>query len=60
MQLMLLITVESTKSHIKATCYNFIDDVVIIQHNTIYTNGSVNVTKLNKLVNFNDNNLFTK
>ena len=34
--------------------------LLLIRHNTIYTNDNINVTKINKLVNFNDNSYFTK
>ena len=37
-----------------------VDGVVINTHNTIYTNGHINVTKIIKLVNFSGNNYFTK
>ena len=47
-------------SSLKKTYYKFIDDVVINKHNTIHTNGNINVTKFKKLVNFNANNYFTK
>ena len=30
------------------------------KHHTIYTNDNINVTQMNKHVNFNDNNYFTK
>ena len=40
--------------------YNFIDDGVINEHHTIYTNGNTNVTKMGKLVNFKDNHYFAK
>ena len=40
--------------------YDFIDDVVIEKHNTIYTNGGTNVTQISKHVNFNGNGYFTK
>ena len=39
---------------------NVIDDAVINKHDTIYTNGMFNVIEINKLVNFNDSNYFTK
>ena len=53
---MLLILKKSTKFQIiKKTYYSLIDGVVINKHTTIYTNDNTNVTKLNKLVNFNDN-----
>ena len=38
----------------------FTNDVVINKPNTINANDTYNVTKINKLVNFNDNNYFTK
>ena len=47
-------------SNLKKAYYDFIDDVVINTHNTIYTNGNITVTKINKHVNFNGNNYFTK
>ena len=58
---MLLIIIESTKvSNIKKTCYKFTDDAAINKHNTIYTNGNINVTKINTFVHFNDDSYFTK
>ena len=39
---------------------NFSDDVVVNKPNTIYMNGDINVTKINKLLNFMGNNYFTK
>ena len=47
-------------SNLKKTYYNFIDGVAIDKHNTIYTNHNTNVSKINKLLNFNDHNFFTK
>ena len=47
-------------SYRRKTYYNFIDDAVLNKHNTIYTNVSINVTKISKLVNLNDHNYFTK
>ena len=46
-------------SNLKKAYYMLIDDV-INKHNTIYTNDNTNVAKINKLVNFNGNNYFTK
>ena len=47
-------------SNLKKSYCNFIDDVVINKHDTIHINGNTNVSKINKLVNFHDNNYFTK
>ena len=47
-------------SNLKKPYYNFIDDVVVSKHNTLYTNGSISVIKINKLINFYDNIYFTK
>ena len=41
----------SKASNLKKSYYNLIGDGVIKNHNTIYTSGDVNVTKINKLVN---------
>ena len=38
----------------------FISDAVINKHNAIYTNENINVTKINKLDNFNCNNYLTE
>ena len=35
-------------------------DVVTNKHNAIHTNDNTNVTKINKLANFNGNNYFTQ
>ena len=44
-------------SNLNKTYYNLIEDVFSInEHNTIYINDNLNVSKMNKLVNFNDNN----
>ena len=43
-------------SNLKKAYYNVIDGVVINKHNTIYNNGNITVTKINKLVKFNDSN----
>ena len=40
--------------------YNDIDDAVVNQNNTIYTNDNRNVTKNNKLINVTSNNYYTK
>ena len=40
--------------------YNFIGDVVISKHNTIYNNANTNVTNINKLVNSNGRCYFAK
>ena len=49
------------KSHnVKKTDSKSINDAAINKHNTINTNDTYNVTKTNKLVNFNDNNYSTK
>ena len=45
--------------NLKKTYYNLIDDAAINKHNTIYTNDTRNVTKINKL-DFNGSNYFTK
>ena len=37
-----------------------IDDVVIRKHNTIHTNGNINVIQIHKLVNFNVNNSYSQ
>ena len=47
-------------SNLKQAYYNLIDGVVINKHNTIYTNDNINVTTINRLVNSNDDNYFTK
>ena len=57
---MLLIVIKSTASNLNNIFNNFIDDVVINKLNTIYTNDSRNVIKINKLVKFNDSSHFTK
>ena len=44
----------------KKTHSKFTNDVVINKHTTINTNDTYNVSNINKLVNFNDNNYFTK
>ena len=41
------------KTHnVKKPYYNFANDVVVGKHDTIDTNDTYNVTKINKLVNF--------
>ena len=60
MQLMLLILLQSKVPNIKKTVYNYIYDVVNTKRATIYTNDNINVNKINKLVNFNASNHFTK
>ena len=58
---MLLIISKTNKvSNLKKAHYNFTDDAVINKHSTTYTNDNINVNKMNKLVNFDDNNCFTK
>ena len=58
---MLLISLQINKvSDFKQTCDNLIDDVVTNKHNTIYTNGNSNETKITIFVNLNDNTYFTK
>ena len=57
---MLLIIIKPTRFQIQKTYYNFIDDFIINKHNTIYTNGGINVTKTNKIVSVNDSSYFTK
>ena len=47
-------------SNINKTYHNFIDDAVVYGHNTIYTNDTTKVTKINKPVSFNGDNYFTK
>ena len=47
-------------SNLKKSYYNFIDDVVINKHNTMHSNENTNVTEINKLFHFNDNNYFAK
>ena len=47
-------------SNLKKAYYMFIDGVVIDRHKTIYTHDSTIVTKINKLVNFNDNHCLAK
>ena len=59
-QLMLLITAINKTPNVKKTCYNCINDFAINKHNTINTNDTHNVTKINKLVTFGDNDYFTK
>ena len=44
MQLMLLIVLEPTGFQISKRHYNFIGDVAINKHSTIYTNDNINVT----------------
>ena len=44
----------------KKTYDNCINGVAINKHNTINTNDTYNVSKINKLINFNDNGYFTK
>ena len=56
----MLLIIKPTVSNPKKTYYNLIDDVVIDKHDTIYTNDNTNVTKINKLVSFNDNTYLTK
>ena len=46
--------------NVKNEFYNFSNDVVINKHNTINTNGTYNVTKINKTVHFNVASYFTK
>ena len=49
------------KTHnVKKTYFNFTNGVVINKHNAVNTNDTYNVTKINKLVNFNDDSYFTK
>ena len=49
------------KTHnVKKAYYDFTNGVVINTQNTINTNDTYNVTKIDKLVNLNDNNWFTK
>ena len=52
-------------SNLKKTYYNLVDGVVSNTHNTIYTNGNINVTKQHNLLSLmiitmsvNDNNYF--
>ena len=40
--------------------YNFIDDVVINKHNTLYATYTYTITKNNNLTNITDNNYYTK
>ena len=42
-------------SNLKKSYHNFIVGAVINKHNTMHTSGSTNVTKINKLINLNDN-----
>ena len=56
--MLLMVTKPTQLSNIKKACYNFGDGVALNKHNTIYTNDNVNVSKINKLVSFNDNNYF--
>ena len=58
-QLMLTNKINKTH-HVKNTYYKFTNDAAINKNNTFNANGTYNVTKRNKLVNFNDNNYFTK
>ena len=46
--------------NVKKTYYNCSNDVVINKHNTINTNYTYNVTKISKLMEFNDSKYFTK
>ena len=39
---------------------NFIDDVVINKHNTIYTTDTYTITKNHNLINITDHNYYTK
>ena len=49
------------KTHnVKKTYYNVTNDVVINKHNTINTNDTYNVSKTNNVLNFPDNNYYTK
>ena len=48
------------RRNVKNAYYMFTNDVVINKHNTIDSNDAYNVTKMNKLVNFNDNTYSTK
>ena len=50
----------NTTHNANKTYYNFTNGVVLNKHNTINTNDTYNVTKINKLANVNDNNYFTK
>ena len=52
-QLMLLIIRKATKFQIyKEMCYKLIGDVVFNKRNAIHANDNINVTKINKFVNF--------
>ena len=60
---LLLIIIQSAVSDIEKTGYNYFIDVVVLRttkHNTIYTNGNINVIKIHKLANFNSNSYFAK
>ena len=47
------------KTHnVKKANFKYTNDVVIDKHNTINTNDTYNVIKMNKHVNFNDKQLF--
>ena len=57
----MFLTTEINKTHsVKKAFYSFTNDADINEHNTINTNVTHSITKINKLVNFNDNNYFTK
>ena len=47
-------------SNLKQSYYTLFDDAVINKHNSIHTNGNINVTNIHKLINSNVNNYFTK
>ena len=57
---MLLIIGNLKVSNLKKVYHNLIDEVAFNKHNTIYTNGNTNVTKINQLVKFNDNILLQR
>ena len=57
---MLLIFIKPTVSNPKNTYFNVTDDVVVNKHNTVNTNDNINVTTINKPVNFDRNSSFTK
>ena len=45
--------------NVKEIYYNSTNDVAVNKHHTINTNGKHHVTKINKLVKFDDNSYFT-